>query len=156
MKTYLCYRISVSEAKSSVSTKQRFHSYSSIITHQGRETIMISSISSTLSALQAFGKKMGVTANNVANVQSDEFKKSRAVLQEGERNEVKVEIDKIETPGPIITEIEDDEMVEKELSNVDLAEEIPQTIIAQRSYEANIKTAQALDETLETIIDIKG
>ena len=117
---------------------------------------MISSISSTLSALQAFGKKMGVTANNVANVQSDEFKKSRAVLQEGERNEVKVEIDKIETPGPIITEIEDDEMVEKELSNVDLAEEIPQTIIAQRSYEANIKTAQALDETLETIIDIKG
>ena len=117
---------------------------------------MISSISSTISALQAFGKKMSVTANNVANVQSDEFKKSRAVLQEGERNEVKVEINKIETPGPIITEIEDDEMVEKELSNVDLAEEIPQTIIAQRNYEANIKTAQALDETLKTIIDIKG
>ena len=117
---------------------------------------MISSINSTISALQAFGKKMGVISNNVANVQSDEFKKSRAVLLEGERNEVKVEIDRIETPGPIISEIKDDEMVEKELSNVDLAEEIPQTIIAQRNYEANIKTAQALDETLKTIIGIKG
>lgn len=117
---------------------------------------MISSISSTISALHAFGKKMGVTANNVANVQSDEFKKSRALLQEGQRNEVKVEIDKIETPGTTISEIEDGEMVERELSNVDLAEELPQTIIAQRNYQANIKTAQALDEILETIIDIKG
>ena len=117
---------------------------------------MISSISSTLSALKAYGKKMGVTANNVANLQSEEFKKSRAVFKEGRQGDVAVDIEKIDTPGPIITEIEEGEMVEKELSNVDLAEELPQSIVAQRGYEANLKTIQTYDETLKSIIDIVG
>ncbi|MBW2643832.1 MAG: hypothetical protein JRC89_10800 [Deltaproteobacteria bacterium] len=39
---------------------------------------MISSVRSTLSALNAFDKKMDVIANNVANVETEEFKKSRA------------------------------------------------------------------------------
>ena len=47
-------------------------------------------------------------------------------------------------------------MVENELSNVDLAEELPQTILAQRGYEANLKTIQTYDETLKSIIDILG
>ena len=118
---------------------------------------MISSVNSNISALEAFGKKMGVTANNVANVESEDFEKSRAVLTEGANREVKVEIEKIETPGPIVTEIIDDgEIVEKEMSNVDLAEEIPQTIIAQRSFEANLKSIQAQEETLDSLFDIIG
>ena len=117
---------------------------------------MISSISSTLSALKAYGIKMGVTANNVANVESEAFKKSRAVLREGRQGGVEVDIERIDTPGPIITEIEKGEVVKIELSNVDLAEEIPQSIVAQRSYEANLKTIQTQDEILESVIDIIG
>ena len=117
---------------------------------------MISSINSSISALKAFDKKTGVTANNVANVKSEEFKKSRAVLTEGAQKEVRVEIEKIETPGPIVSEIEDGKVVEKELSNVDLVEEIPQTIITQRSFEANLKSIQAQEETLDRLFDIIG
>jgi len=117
---------------------------------------MISSINSSISALKAFDKKTGVTANNVANVESEEFKKSRAVLTEGAQKEVRVEIEKIETSGPIVSEIEDGKVVEKELSNVDLVEEIPQTIIAQRSFEANLKSIQAQEETLDRLFDIIG
>jgi len=122
-----------------------------------RFKIMISSIKSGISALKAFDKKMGVIANNVANLETEEFKKSRAVLTEGANREVKVEIEKIETPGPIVTEIIDDgEIVEKEMSNVDLAEEMSQTIIAQRNFEANLKNIQAQEETLDSLLDIIG
>lgn len=117
---------------------------------------MISSIGSTLSALTACGKKAGVTADNVANWQSEEFKKSRAVFTEGENKTVEVRIRRIETPGPIVAEVKDGEMVEKELSNVDLAEEIPQTVISQRGYEANLKTVSVQDEMLKSVIDIIG
>jgi flagellar hook protein FlgE len=117
---------------------------------------MIISSGSTVSALSAFGKKMAVTANNVANVESEEFKKSRAVMTEGPQQTVAVEINKVDTPGAIVSEIENGELTERELSNVDLAEEIPQTIIAQRGYEANLKTMQTQDEMMESLIDIIG
>ena len=117
---------------------------------------MISSISGTVSALQALGTKMAVSANNVANVESDAFKKSRAVLEEGERNEVTVDIEKIDTPGPVITEFQGDKEVERELSNVDLGEELPHSMSTQRSYEANLKVLQTQDEMLQSVIDIKG
>ena len=117
---------------------------------------MISSVSSSLSALNAFGEKMAVTANNVANVETEEFKKSRAVMVEGSNGEVEVNVEKVDEPGPTRTEIEEGQMVEKEMSNVDLAEEIPQTMIAQRGYEANLATVKTEDEMVGTLIDVMG
>ncbi|MBW1995561.1 MAG: hypothetical protein JRI77_14110, partial [Deltaproteobacteria bacterium] len=111
---------------------------------------MISSINGSISALKALGKKVAVAADNVANLQSKGFKKKRAVLQEGQQKQVTVQIEKIDTPGPIVTEIEGEKIVEKELSNVDLVEEIPQTIVTQRHYEANLKAVQTQDEVLKT------
>ena len=49
---------------------------------------MISSISSSVSAVKALSKKMSVTANNVANVNTDNFKKSRTTLNEGQSGSV--------------------------------------------------------------------
>lgn len=115
---------------------------------------MVFSVHSGLSALRAFGTKMEVTANNVANVNTEEFKKSRAILKEGSNSNVEVEIDRVNTPGPTIVEIESDKMTEKELSNVDLAEEIPQIILSQRGYEANLTTIKTWDEMLATLVDI--
>ena len=63
---------------------------------------MVTSIGSNVSALQAFSKQMAVSANNVANVYSDEFKKSRAINTEGENGQVKTIITKIDTPGPLV------------------------------------------------------
>ena len=115
---------------------------------------MTFSIQSTLSAVKAFGEKMGVTANNIANVETEDFKKSRATLVEGPRENVAVEITQSDTPGPIVVDATDGQFTERKMSNVDLAEEIPQTIIAQRGYEANLATLRAQDEMLKSIIDI--
>jgi flagellar hook protein FlgE len=115
---------------------------------------MTFSIRSTLSAIKAFGEKMGVTANNIANVETEEFKKSRATLVEGPKKNVEVEITQQDIPGPVVVEVTDGQLTERELSNVDLAEEIPQTMIAQKGYEANIATLRTQDEMLKSIIDI--
>jgi flagellar basal-body rod protein FlgC len=115
---------------------------------------MTYSIQSTLSAIKAFGEKMGVAANNVANVETEEFKKSRATLIEGPEKNVTVEITQPDSPGPVVVEAADGQLVKKELSNVDLAEEVPQTIIAQRGYEANLAAIRTQDDMLKSVIDI--
>ena len=117
---------------------------------------MVSSISSNLSSLNAHGKKLAVTSNNIANCNSDEFKKSRAILEEGLNNSVEVEISRVDTPGPIVTETVEGETRERELSNVDLAEELVQTIPAQRGYEANLVIIKTRDEMLGSVLDILG
>ncbi len=115
---------------------------------------MTFSIQSTLSAIKAFGTKMGVTANNIANVETEEFKKSTATLVEGPKGNVEVEITQPDIPGPVVVDGANGQLTEKEISNVDLAEEIPQTILAQRGYEANLATIRTQDEILKSIIDI--
>ncbi len=114
---------------------------------------MISSVSSAISATNAFEKKMDVISNNVANSQSDGFKKARADLEEGEAGGVKVEITQVDTPGFIVAEEGSNGTVERELSNVDLAEEIPQMIIAETGYDANLKTLKAHEEMLGNLLD---
>lgn len=114
---------------------------------------MISAVSSAASAINAFEKKMGVISNNVVNSQSDGFKKSRADLEEGEDGGVKVDITQLNDPGPIVTVQEDGATVQKEMSNVDLAAEIPQTIVAETGYDANLKMLKTQDEMLGTLLD---
>ena len=115
---------------------------------------MIPFISSNLSALRAFGKKVAVIANNVANIESEGFKKSRAVLKEGSKSHVSVDISRVDTPGHLIDVEEDGKMVQKEMSNVDLAQEIPQACLAKGFYRANLKVVKEKDEMLGTLLDI--
>lgn len=115
---------------------------------------MVLSVNSTLSALDSFGVGMQVTANNVANGETEGFKKSRSIFTEGAHDEVRVKIEKVDTPGPVVYEMENDQIIEKEHSNVDLAEEISGTIPIQRGYEANLKMIKTQDEMLGSIIDL--
>jgi len=117
---------------------------------------MMYNVNGTLSAISAFGTKMDVTANNVANANSDGFKKSRAILTEGSTGSVQAEIDRVDTPGPSVIEVADGEIKERELSNVDLAEEIPGMIPTQTGYDANLATIETYDEMLGNVIDIIG
>lgn len=111
--------------------------------------------SNSLSALSAFGTQLNVTANNVANVNTDGFKKSRTVLEEGQAGSVNPRVEKINSPGPLVQD-----SVElggtREMSNVDLAQEITSTIPSQRGYEANLKVIQTQDEILGKVIDMKA
>ena len=117
---------------------------------------MISSVGSSLSALRAYGVKMAVTSNNIANMNTNEFKKSRALLKEGAIGNVEVEIDRIDTPGHPVIEVAGDQITEKESSNVDLAEEITETILTQRGYDANLIMIKTQEEMSGSIMDIIG
>ena len=112
-------------------------------------------LNSALSALDAYGKKVDVTANNIANVNTDGFKKSRAVMQEADSSGVVVSISKVNTPGaPILSQDGTGEV--REFSNVDLAEEIVNLQTAKHDFEANLKTLKAEDEMLGSLFDILG
>ena len=117
---------------------------------------MISAVNSTVSALRAYKTQMDVASDNVANVNTDGFKKSKATLKEGPHGEVQVDVTHVDTPGHRYQELENDRIVEKETSNVDLAEEFPQMMVTQHAYEANMKVLQAQDKMLGTTLDILG
>jgi flagellar hook protein FlgE len=117
---------------------------------------MISPVSSTVSALQAYNSQLEVTSNNIANVNTDEFKKSKATLKEGANGGVQVDIRRVDTPGHRYQELAGDQMVEKESSNVDLTEELPQMMVTQHAYQANMKVIQTQDEILGTALNIMG
>lgn len=115
---------------------------------------MVSPLNSALSALSAYGKKLGTTANNIANVNTDEFKKSRVNLQEGVNGGVTAQIQPIDTPGSIKETIQDGDVVQVESSNVDLAEELTEMIPTQSAYDANLKSIRAQEQMMGTLLDI--
>ena len=117
---------------------------------------MIPSVNSTISALQAYKTRLGVTADNIGNVNTEGFKKSRATLKEGSNGGVQVDINRVDTPGHRYQVLESDQLVEKESSNVNLEEEFPEMMVTQRTYEANLKVLQTQDRMLGTLMDIMG
>lgn len=107
-------------------------------------------ISASISGLLALGKKLSNTAHNVANSSTNGYKKTIATITEDGNRLPQVNLTQSDTPGAFIQE----EGLLKETSNVDLAEEFPQMMIAQRGYEANIKALKTQDEVLESVMDI--
>lgn len=67
---------------------------------------------------------------------------------------VRVNISRVNTPGHPYEVIEDGQPVTKETFNVELTEEIPNLMIAQRGYEANIKAIQTQEKVLGSLLDI--
>lgn len=115
---------------------------------------MISSISNNLSALKAYGTGLAVKANNIANTDSENFKKSRAIYSEGVNGGVKTEIQKLDPDNVFPTENTEARNSDVQPSNVDLTEEIPGMVIDQRGFEANLKAIKTKEEMLGSILDI--
>jgi flagellar basal-body rod protein FlgC len=111
------------------------------------------SVNNSISALNALATKQAVSSNNIANVDSVKFKKSVAVLQEGETGAVSTKLQKVNTTGVMINQ--PDGTVE-ELSNVDLGQELAGMIPTQRGYEANLKALQVSGEMEDTALDLIG
>ena len=117
---------------------------------------MSMTVHNNVSALQAFSKQMQVSANNVANTLSDEYKADRAYNVEGKNGQVQTAISKSQTPGPMIEDPLKNDGSLKELSNTDIAEEMVVQIQAENGFEANAKTIQTYDETIGKLIDTIG
>lgn len=117
---------------------------------------MISSIQSNVSGMQAFSRQMAVSADNVANAFSDDFKKSRVIHQEGVNGQVRTIVSKVNTPGPLVDDPTSETGELKELSNTDLTEEMTGQITASHGFKANAKVIATHEETLGTLLDIIG
>ncbi len=112
---------------------------------------MVTGIGASLAGIAAFEKKAAVAADNIANSNTTGYKKSESVITEDAAGLPEVNAKRVDTPGPVIQE-PDGGLSEQ--SNVELAEELTQTIVAQRGYEANVKTLQAQNRMLGTVLDI--
>ena len=117
---------------------------------------MVSGIHSALSGLLAFQKKVDSIANNVANVNTNEFKKTRVTLANQDPQGVKANVQKIETPGPLAVEQTPDGEKLVELSNVELSEELPNLMLSRRFFQANLKVIETEEEMLGSLLDLKG
>jgi flagellar basal body rod protein FlgG len=108
-----------------------------------------------LNGLGAFGKKLEVTANNTANVNTDGFKKSRTDMSAAYPDGVKVTLSKENTPGDYVP-VGNGTLDMKESSNVSLEEEMVSLISTRYMYEANLKVLKTEESMTGELLDIKA
>ncbi len=118
---------------------------------------MLFSITSSLSALHAYGQKLRVNADNIAHVNTNGYRRKTATLTEGAQGDVTVNISRAarERQGYISAEKPRHELTEPP-SDVNLVDEIPSLATTQRAYEANLKAVQTEERMLGTLLNIFG
>jgi len=89
------------------------------------------------SALQAFNKSQQVTAHNVANLNTDEFKASRATFQENGNGGVNATVSGTQ-------------------DTVDISREAVNLLSNTAGFKANLKVLKAADEMTKELLSIKA
>ncbi len=117
---------------------------------------MIQAQNAALSALKAFSTRVQSNGNNIANANTDGFKKTRVTLATAEPEGVKAVVEKVDTPGAEVFRENSDGGDTVELSNVELSQEIPEMITNSSLYTANLKTLQTTDEMMGTLLELKA
>jgi flagellar basal-body rod protein FlgC len=115
---------------------------------------MLAAIQSALSGLQAYSQKTQATANNVANLNTQGFKRDVVTLSSQAPQGVSASVNKDETPGPYVAEPTGSGTAMVEQSNADLVQEMPDLIMEKNGFSANLKTLKTADQMLGTLIDI--
>ncbi|QGY41635.1 flagellar basal body rod protein [Pseudodesulfovibrio cashew] len=97
-------------------------------------------IDTNLSALDALGTTQQVSANNIANVSTEEFKASSVSLETGPEGEgVRVaSINESTTSGPVVDGVEQ--------SNTDIGTEMVNMMTTSRAFSANTAFIRASEE----------
>lgn len=111
---------------------------------------MVSSVNSSVSAIHAASQQQAVSAHNVANSNTDGYKRAVATTEEDAHGGVNVSIRKDQTPAPVYQR----RGKEVESSNVDQARETADQIHAKALFEANIASLKSYEETQKTIVDM--
>lgn len=117
---------------------------------------MISGYNSALSALQSFGTKLHSNSNNIANANTNEFKRTRVINATADPAGVRAQVEKVETAGPIAFEETSSGYDQVELSNVDLGVEIPDMNLNSTMYRANLKTIETVNEMTGELLKLKA
>jgi flagellar hook protein FlgE len=117
---------------------------------------MISAYQSALSALQAFGTGIHSNADNIANSNSDGFKRTRVTQTTMQPQGVQATVEKVNTQGPMVYKETNNGLELIEQSNVDMASELIDMGMNANLYKANLKTIQTSDKMLASLLDIKA
>lgn len=141
---------------------------------------MVHSMGTALSGLKTFGKKLEVTAHNIANINTIGFKACRATTRNVPPQTVSTaarpaQIGRGSCTACIATDSPQEAMESNdsptdrtgdtqtvgtiaahppEQSNVDIAGEMVNTITARHGFEANAKMVKTADEMIENVIDL--
>ena len=118
----------------------------------------------SLSALGAFSTAQEVTAHNVANVNTEEFKSSRVSLEElPDQSGVRVqEIRKDTSPGPQVQSMRPEQTQAGQMeqvqttvqaSNTDVAREMVSMTVNENAFAANAAVVRTQDEMLGHVVD---
>ena len=118
---------------------------------------MVSSLDASLNAIQSHFTRLQASANNIANLNTDGYKGKRVTINEGPTGTPTATVNTDTNPGPSRMELNrEGELVEVQMSNVDLATEYVKTMESTQAIKANLKAAQTADELLGEIIDTLG
>ena len=117
---------------------------------------MVSSLSSSLTAMNAYGKKLGVAANNIANADTRGFKKPWVEFQDSSPGGEGVEagVEPVSAPGAQFPENTPQGPRLVEQSNVDYGDEMLSLIMAQRGIEANAHAVRTQDHALGNLVNL--
>lgn len=119
-------------------------------------TAMVNTVyNAAISGLQAASLKLKVSANNVANANTDGYQKQQVTTQTGTYG-VEVKVEKVSTVESPNNNQSGGELRPDAPSNVDVAEELLEMKAAQNLFEANLKTLNTNDNMLGRILDIEA
>ncbi|WP_045210950.1 flagellar basal body rod C-terminal domain-containing protein [Desulfonatronovibrio magnus] len=122
------------------------------------------SIAVSAGAMSSFGLSQNITAHNVANINTDEFKSQRLDLETGPQGQGvrPAQIVEDQSMGPLVqrqqaVENEQGLMVQQEVaveaSNTDLAREITGMIRDERAFESNAQAIRSQENLIGVFLD---
>lgn len=114
---------------------------------------MLAGIASALSGVQAGSRLLSASSHNIANAQTENFKRTQATFEESPAGGVVVSLSTDNRPGPQFMTGEDPFTL-REGSNVELEEELLHTLEATRLIEANLASIRTQDQVLGSLLDI--
>lgn len=111
---------------------------------------MLNGIAAAASGVVAAQKTVDVAAKNIANADTDGYKKERVTLRDTPSG-VQASAERITTPGPLLARGDGPPV---EGSNVELVEEMVALMEAKPAYGADLKVLKAQDEMLGSLLDL--
>lgn len=118
---------------------------------------MEAALNSAVSGLRAAGKRLEVSASNVANARSEDYTPGRVVqaaLASGGTRADAVPVTPATVPSYEPTSPAADANGVVQRPNVSLETEAIEQIIAQRSFEANLRTIETAERMSRALLDI--
>lgn len=117
---------------------------------------MTTTYQTALSGLRTFSTRLQANGNNIANANTDGFKKTRITNSAAAPSGVTAQIEKVAAPGSSVPEQTGAEKGLAELSNVDLATEIIDMNLNSTMYKANLKTIETANEMTGILVHLKS